>query len=65
MKRKGKEHMRNRMLDLDPTGRRKRERPKRKFMDAVKDDMKMACVIKDDAKDRARRKRVIRCGNVT
>ena len=43
-----------RMLEIDLPGRRKRGRPKRIFMDAVKEDMIEMGVTEEDAKDRVR-----------
>ncbi|XP_063875044.1 uncharacterized protein LOC135108200 [Scylla paramamosain] len=51
-----------RMLDMDLPGRRKRGRPKRRFMDAVKGDMQMVGVTEEGAEDRAHWRRVIRSG---
>ena len=50
-----------RMLELP--GRRRRGRPKRRFMDAVKEDMQVVGVRVEDTEDRVKWKTVIRCGN--
>ncbi|XP_063849720.1 uncharacterized protein LOC135094103 [Scylla paramamosain] len=52
-----------RMLDMDLPGRRKRGRPKRRFMEAVKGDMQVVGVTEEDTEDRAYWRRVIRCGD--
>ena len=51
------------MLEMDLPGRRRRGRPKRRFMDAVKEDMKMMGGVEEEVQDRARRRRVIRYGD--
>ncbi|KAK4307251.1 hypothetical protein Pmani_020964 [Petrolisthes manimaculis] len=56
------EYVGRRMLEMDPPGRRKRGRPKRRFMDAVK-DIRMVGVTEEDVEDRARWRQVIRCGD--
>ncbi len=41
-------------MHMNLPGRRKRERLKRRFMDAVKADMQVVGVTQEDAEDRAR-----------
>ena len=41
----------------------RRGRPKRRFMDAVKEDMQVVGVRVEDTKNRLKWKTVIRCGN--
>ena len=48
-----------RMRRLELPGRRSRGRPKRRFMDAVKEDMKIVGVRGEDAEDRVRWRRMI------
>ncbi|XP_063881686.1 uncharacterized protein LOC135111938 [Scylla paramamosain] len=52
-----------RMLDMDLPGRRKKGRPKRRFMGAVKGDMQVVGVTEESAEDQAHWRRVIRCGD--
>ena len=52
-----------RMLNMEPPGGRRRGRPKRRFMDAVRDDMRVVGVTEDDAGNRARWRHMIRCGD--
>ncbi|XP_063885538.1 uncharacterized protein LOC135113848 [Scylla paramamosain] len=48
-----------RMLDVEEPGRRKRGKPKRRFMDAVKKDMQVVGVTEEGAEDQAQWRRVI------
>ena len=50
-----------RMLAMELPGRRRRGRPKRKYMDAVKEDMQVVKV--EDKKNLLKWKTVIHCGN--
>ncbi|XP_063850963.1 uncharacterized protein LOC135094636 [Scylla paramamosain] len=52
-----------RMLDMDLAGMRKRGRPKRRYMDAVKGDMQVVGVTEEGTEDRAHWRRVICCGD--
>ena len=52
-----------RMLRLELPGRRSRGRPKRRFMDVVREDMKLAGVREEDAEDRVRWRQMTRCGD--
>ena len=52
-----------RMLEMELPGRRRRGRPKRRFMDVVKEDMQVVGVRVEDTKNMLKWKTVIRCGN--
>ncbi|KAJ8348946.1 hypothetical protein SKAU_G00275380 [Synaphobranchus kaupii] len=52
-----------RMLDMELPGKRRRGRPKRRFMDTVKEDMQAVGVTEDEAQDKNRWKQMIRCGD--
>ena len=52
-----------RMLEMELPGRRPRGRPRRRFMDAVKEDMQIVGVIVEDTKNRLKWKTVICCGD--
>ena len=52
-----------RELEMELPSRRTRGRPKRSFMDAVKEDMQVVGVRAEDTKNRLKWKIVIRCGN--
>ena len=63
VQRRDSEYIGNRMLRLELPGKRPRGRPKRRFMDVVKEDMKVVGVREEDAKDRVRWRQMIRCGD--
>ena len=48
-------------MRLELPGRRSRGRPKRRFVDAVKEDMKLVGVREEDAGDRVRWRWMIHC----
>ena len=52
-----------RMLRMELPGKRKRGRPKRRFMDVVKEDMAEVEVAEEDTVDRNNWRRKIRCGD--
>ncbi|KAI5101449.1 hypothetical protein C0J45_8652 [Silurus meridionalis] len=52
-----------RMLKMEPPGGRKRGRPRRRFMDVVREDMQVVGVKEADVEDRVVWRRMIRCGN--
>ena len=45
-------------MRLEPPGRRPREKPKRRFMDVVKEDMNLDGVREEDAEDRVRWRKI-------
>ena len=52
-----------RMLEMELPGRRRRGRPKRRYMDAVKEDMQVVGVRLEDTENRVKWKTMICCGN--
>ncbi|KAI5089279.1 hypothetical protein C0J45_20687 [Silurus meridionalis] len=52
-----------RMLKMEPPGRRKRGRPRRRFMDVVREDMQVVGVKEADVEDRVVWRRMVRCGD--
>ncbi|KAI5109063.1 hypothetical protein C0J45_0460, partial [Silurus meridionalis] len=52
-----------RMLRMEPPGRRRRERPRRRFMDVVREDMQVVGVKEADVEERVVCRRMIRCGD--
>ena len=46
---------------MELTGKRKQGRPKRRYMDVVKEDMAVVEVMEEDAEDRTKRRWKICC----
>jgi hypothetical protein len=63
VQRSDSEYIGKRMLNLELPGRRPRGRPKRRFMEVVKEDMKAVGLRKEDAENRVRWRQLIRCGD--
>jgi hypothetical protein len=61
--RRDSKYIGKRMLNLELPGKRARGRPKRRFMDVVKEDMKEVGVRGEEAEDKARWRQMIRCGD--
>ena len=57
-----KEYIGRRMMRLELPGRKSRGRPKRNFMDVLKEDMKLVGMREEDAEDRVKWRWMIRCG---
>ena len=56
-------YIRRTMLRMEPPGRRRGGRPKRRFMDEVRADMRVVGVTMEDVEDRVKWRWVIRCGD--
>ena len=63
VRRRDAEYVGRRVLEMAVPGKRKRGRPKRRWMDAVKEDMRKAGVKEEDTEDRRRWRMVTRCGD--
>ena len=63
LRRKDDGYIGRRMLRMELPGKRKRGRPKRRFMDVVKEDMAEVEVTEDDTVDRRNWRKKIRCGD--
>ena len=63
VRRKDDGYIGRRMLRMEVPGKRKRGRPKRRFMDVVKEDMAEFKVTEKDTEDRNNWKWKIRCGD--
>ena len=63
LRRKDDGYIGRRMLRMELPGKRKRGRPKRRFMDVVKEDMAEVEVTEEDTVDRRNWRTKIRCGD--
>ena len=63
LRRKDVGYIGRRMLRMELPGKRKRGRPKSRFMDVVKEDMAEVEVTEEDTVDRNNWRRKIRCGD--
>ena len=63
LRRKDDGYIGRRMLRMELPGKRKRGRPKRRFMDVVKQDMAEVEVTEEDTVDRRNWRKKIRCGD--
>ncbi|KAK4309959.1 hypothetical protein Pmani_018426 [Petrolisthes manimaculis] len=63
VQRRDREYVGRWMLEMELPDKRKRGRPKRRFMDAVTEDMREVGVMEEDARNRPKWKQVIRCGD--
>ena len=64
VQRKPSEYICRRMLKMELPGRRQRGRPKRRFMDMVREDMHIVGVGEEDAEDMERWRILICCGDL-
>ena len=60
--RRDQEYVGKKMMEMKLPGKRKRGRPKRRFLDVVKEDMGEVGVKETDVKDRKMWRMMIRCG---
>ena len=63
LRRKDDGYIGRRMLRMELPGKRNQGRPKRRFMDVVKEDMAEVDVTGEDTVDRNNWRRKIRCGD--
>ena len=63
VRRKDDGYIGRRMLRMELPGKRKRGRPKRRFMDVVKEDMAEVEVTEEDTEDRSNWRWKILCGD--
>ena len=57
------ENVGRKMMEMELPGKRRRGRPKRRFLDAVKEDMREVGVKETDVEDRKMWRMMIRCGH--
>ena len=60
--RRDQEYVGRKMMKMELPGKRKRERPKRRFLDVVKEDMGEVGAKETDIEDRMVWRKMIRCG---
>ena len=63
VKRSEEEYIGRKVLSMELPGRRGRGRPKRRFMDAIIEDLDVVKIREEDALDRRKWKGAIRCGD--
>ena len=60
--RRGREYVGRRVMKMELSGKRKRGRPKRRFLDAVKEDIRKVGTKETDIENRTLWRNIIRCG---
>ena len=60
--RKDQEYVGRKMMEMELPGKRKRGRPKRRFLDVVKEDMEEVGAKETDVENRMVWRKIIRCG---
>ena len=61
--RRDQEYVGRKMMEMELPGKRRRGRPKRRFLDAVKEDMREVGVKETDVEDRKMWRMIIHCGH--
>ena len=61
--RRDQEYVGRKMMEMELSGKRKRGRPKRRFLDVVKEDMEEVDAKETDIEDRKMWRMMIRCGH--
>ena len=61
--RRDQEFVRRKMMEMELLGKRRRGRPKRRFLDVVKEDIGEFGVKETDVEDRKMWRMIIRCGH--
>ena len=64
VKRREEIYVGQRMLGMQPPGRRQRGQPKWRYMDSLKEDMKELRLLEEDTKNRVRWRQRTRCGDL-
>ena len=61
--RRDQEYVGRKRMEMELSGKRRRGRPKRRYLDAVKEDMREVGVKETDVEDRKMWRMMIRCGH--
>ena len=61
--RRDQEYVRRKMMEMELPGKRRRRKPKRRFLDVVKEDMEEVGAKETDVEDRKMWRMMIRCGH--
>ena len=61
--RRGQEYVKRKMMKMELPGKRRRGRPKRRFLDVVKEDMGKVGAMETDVEDRKMWRMMIHCGH--
>ena len=61
--RRDQEYIGRKMMEMELPGKRRRGRPKRRFLDVVKEDMREVGAKETDVEDRKMWRMMIRCGH--
>ena len=61
--RRDQEYVGRKMMEMEVPGKRKRRRPKRIFLDVVKEDMEKVGAKETNVEDRTVWKKIIHCGS--
>ena len=61
--RRNHEYVERKMMEMELPGKRKRGRPKRRFLDVVKEDLREVGAKETDVEDRKMWRMMIRCGH--
>ena len=64
VQRRDEDHVGKRTMRMELPGRRRRGRPKRRYMDMVKEDLRVIGAVEEDVFDRMRWGRMIRCSDL-
>ena len=63
VRRRDEDYVGRRVMEMDVPGTRRRGRPKRRYMDSIKEDLREVGARVEDVTDRRRWRELIRCGD--
>ncbi|XP_063595801.1 uncharacterized protein LOC134772693 [Penaeus indicus] len=59
----GEKYIGQKMMQMTMPGKRRKGRPKRRFMDNIGEDMRQVGAVEEDTQDRKRWRKLTRCGD--